>query len=240
MGARRKPAFVDRAISPKWGVAIGGLTKPQLSTITGAMRDVAFPARSILFREGEPSDALFVVREGRVRLYQTREDGEEFTYGICVRGTLLGLAALVLDKPRILSVQALEPTVASVMSRADFVRCTSAIPLFQANIARVLATLALESIGRSGPMALDPVAVRLAIALKSLARPDGSDPRRRRRQVVGLSHEELGKMIGASRAWVGVALGEFERLGLIEKSRANIVIKDAHRFASIAPDRLAS
>lgn len=194
----------------------------------------------ILFREGEPIESLFVIREGRVRLYQTREDGEEFTYGICVSGTLLGLAALVARKPSVLSAQALGPIVASAMGRADFVHCTASIAGFEGNIAKVLAMLALEGIHRSGPIALDTAAVRLAIVLRSLARPVEADPGHGRHQVVGVSHEELGKMIGASRTWVGVALGEFERLGLIEKSRANIVIEDAQRFAGIGRDRHTS
>jgi hypothetical protein len=49
--------------------------------------------------------------------------------------------------------------------------------------------------------------------------------------VVGLSQEELGKMIGASRTWVGLTLGEFERRGLLTKTRGRLTIPDAALLA---------
>jgi CRP-like cAMP-binding protein len=45
--------------------------------------------------------------------------------------------------------------------------------------------------------------------------------------VVGLTQQELAKMIGVSRSWVAIALSEFERLGFISKSRGKIVIRNA-------------
>jgi hypothetical protein len=37
-------------------------------------------------------------------------------------------------------------------------------------------------------------------------------------------------MIGASRNWVAIALGEFERLGLVAKRRGRITVIDARRL----------
>jgi uncharacterized protein (DUF1330 family) len=48
--------------------------------------------------------------------------------------------------------------------------------------------------------------------------------------VVGLTQQELARMIGVSRSWVAIALSEFERLGLISKSRGKIVIRNAKRL----------
>jgi CRP/FNR family cyclic AMP-dependent transcriptional regulator len=92
-----------------------------------------------------------LVTEGRVRLYQTLEGGEEFTFGLCVAGAILGLAALVTGEPRILSAVALEPVTASVMTRTDFMECLKMVPRFHWNTTRLLAILSLESIERSGP-----------------------------------------------------------------------------------------
>jgi CRP-like cAMP-binding protein len=218
----------ERTLSPKWGIAVEGLDAEQRQSILDRMKAVTYDPREILFDQGEPSDTLLLLTDGRVRLYQTLENGEEFTFGICLPGTVLGLAALVTGQPRILSCAALEPATASVMTRSDFMSCLSSIPPFHWNISRLLAILSIESIERSGPMALDSASVRLGMALKSLARPDGgASPKP---SITGVTQQELAKMVGVSRSWIVIALSEFERLGLISKRRGRITIENISRF----------
>jgi CRP-like cAMP-binding protein len=93
-----------------------------------------------------------------------------------------------------------------------------------------LAILALQSIERSGPLVLDSAAVRLCSTLKSLARPESGDAAGLPLHVDGLTQEELAKMVGVSRNWIAIALGELERLGLITKRRGHITIISARRL----------
>jgi CRP-like cAMP-binding protein len=226
----------ERTLSPKWTIATEGLGAEQRQTILDRMKAVSFDPKAILFDQGEPSDTLLLVTEGRVRLFQTIENGEEFTFGICLPGTILGLAATVTGQPRILSAEALEAATASIMTRPDFLHCLSSIPTFHWNITRLLAILSIESIERSGPMALDRASVRLGTILKSLARPEPGGSARAPLAVVGLTQQELAKMIGVSRSWVAIALSEFERLGLISKSRGKIVIRNARMLERFIAD----
>jgi CRP-like cAMP-binding protein len=224
--------------SPKWNIATEGLGAAQRQMILDRMKAVSFDPKEILFDQGEPSDTLLLVTEGRVRLFQTMENGQEFTFGICLPGTILGLAATVTGQPRILAAEALESATASIMTRPDFLRCLSEIPPFHWNITRLLAILSIESIERSGPMALDRASVRLGTILQSLARPEQGEATQRCLSVAGLTQQELAKMIGVSRSWVAIALSEFERLGLISKRRGKIVIPNARRLdAFIADER---
>jgi CRP-like cAMP-binding protein len=225
-----------RTLSPKWSIATEGLSAAQRQMLLDRMKAVSFDPKQVLFDQGEPSDTLLLVTEGRVRLFQTMENGEEFTFGICLPGTILGLAATVTGQPRILSAEALEAATASIMTRPNFLRCLSEIPPFHWNITRLLAILSIESIERSGPMVLDRASVRLGTILKSLARPEHGDATEPSLSVVGLSQQELAKMIGVSRSWVAIALSEFERLGLISKSRGKIVIRNASRLDGFIAD----
>ncbi len=126
-----------RALSPKWSIATDGLDAAQRQTILDRMRAISYDPRAILFDQGEPSDTLLLVTEGQVRLFQTLDNGEEFTFGVRVPGAILGLAATVTGQPRILSAQALEPATASIMTRDDFPHCLQAIPRFHWNITRL-------------------------------------------------------------------------------------------------------
>lgn len=224
-------------ISPKWSIATDGLDAVQRQFILDRMISIAFGAHARIFEQGEPSDTLLLVTQGRVRLFQTLDNGEEFTFGITLPGTILGLAAVVADRPRILSAAALESATVSTMKRKDLLCCMSSMPLFHWNVTRLLAILSIESIERSGPMALDSASVRLGNALRSLARPDQRSGERHVLVVDGLTQQELAKMVGASRSWIAIALSEFERLGLIRKQRGRIEICDINRFESFITSR---
>ncbi|WP_375782708.1 Crp/Fnr family transcriptional regulator [Bradyrhizobium sp. Pha-3] len=228
--ARVKPpvASAEDGLSPKWSLALAGLSAAQRKDIRSRMRTMTLPPRSILFRQGAPSDTMVVLEDGRVRLLQAQPSGEQFTFGVFVGGTILGLAALVLDRPRILTAEAIDQVVVSVMPRRDFVACTRSVPGFLDNITRLLALLSVESIERTGPQALDDAWVRLGSILTSLAR---NDSRNSCPTITGLTQEDLASMVGVSRSWIGAALAEFERMSLISKRRSRITIAQPARLA---------
>jgi CRP/FNR family cyclic AMP-dependent transcriptional regulator len=229
-GAAGQSENAERVQSPKWALALSGLDDAAGRALRSRMRKTTVAARAVIFRQGEPSDKLVVIDDGRIRLLQTQENGEEFTFGVFVGGTILGLAAVVLGRPHILTAEAVDRSVISTMSRADFMAATRTIPGFLENIARLLAVLSVESIERSGPLVLDDARIRLAAILISLARQTRDSEGRGRSAINGITHEELAKMIGVSRNWVGTALADLERLGLVSKCRGRITVESIERL----------
>lgn len=220
--------MVDRRSTPKWDLALAGLSHDQAEDVHRRMRAQSYPPRTALFREGEPSDTLVIVRNGRVRLYLVSEDGDEFTLSLLTGGSILGLAAAVLRRPRALSVESVDSVDVSILPVEEMAHCMRTIPQFAINLTQLLATLAIESIARSGPLALDSAALRLGRILVAVATPraQASGPL----VVEGLTHEDLAKMIGATRTWVSLTLSDFERKRLISKQPGRIVILDAARL----------
>ncbi len=214
---------MERRNNPKWNQALQGLSHEEAEAVHRLMRARSYPPRAVILDQGEPSDTLVVVRNGRVRLFITSPEGDEFTLSMLTGGSILGLAAVVLQSPRILSVETVGPVDVSVLSAADFQACLQRIPRFSHNITRLLALLAVENIERSAPLVLDSASQRLGRILVALAvrSPDGG------LAVQDLTHEDLGKMIGASRTWVSLTLADFERRGLVTRKPGRIAILDA-------------
>ena len=227
--ARANPGALEtvaeRGRSPKWALALAGLSAAERRAIHDCMRTETLPPRAIMFRQGSPSSRLVILQTGRARLLQTHANGQEFTFGVFVGGTILGLAAVVLERPHVLTAEAIDTVTVSTLSRTDFVRLTRDIPKLLANVTRLLALLSVESIERSGPMVLDDARVRLATILLSLARQNASAP-----SISGLTQEDLAKMVGVTRTWIGSTLNEFEQLGLLTKCRAALTIADPARL----------
>ena len=59
----------------------------------------SFPAGTVLFREGESCEGMFIIRKGRVRLYRNSGKGE-ITIDLLKDGDFFGEMACLLGQPR--------------------------------------------------------------------------------------------------------------------------------------------
>jgi CRP/FNR family transcriptional regulator, cyclic AMP receptor protein len=81
-------------------------TKRFLSTINGGRKIEAFAKKQTIFAQGDSSDAVFYIREGRVRLIVVSETGKEATIGILNEGDLFGECCLTGQALRLSSATA--------------------------------------------------------------------------------------------------------------------------------------
>ncbi len=87
----------------------------QLSYLAVIAEELTFSAEEIVYKSDEPSDALYVVLEGRVRLHR---GGEEIT--VAKTGDPFGTWALFDDTPRVATATTVEDTNVLCIDRVDF------------------------------------------------------------------------------------------------------------------------
>jgi len=220
--------------APKWHMVLGELGAGDRSALTERMSRVVLPANTQVFRQGEASDRLVVVESGRVRVYQTSEQGQTFTHAVCVGGTTVGLAALVARRSRDTSAETIDHCTLQVMPAHVFLELMHTLPGLGAGVARLLATTAMESFARTEALVVEPARLRLARILIALAgEKAGSE---RQTQIDGITQEDLARMVGVSRTWVVLSLKLFEERGLIERHRRRIVIPDGRKIMRFVQD----
>ena len=83
----------------------------------GAVRK--YPRGAVIITEGDPSDSLYVILSGRVKVYLSDSDGREVVLNVCGPGSYVGELAFD-DAPRSASVITLEPCTFSVLSGKQF------------------------------------------------------------------------------------------------------------------------
>jgi CRP/FNR family cyclic AMP-dependent transcriptional regulator len=88
-------------------------TKRFLSTIDGGRKITAFSKKQAIFVQGDPSDAVFYVQKGKVRLTVVSKSGKEATIGIMKEGDFFGEGCLAGQTLRLFSATAM--TDCSVM-----------------------------------------------------------------------------------------------------------------------------
>src|SRR5450631_263620 len=88
-------------------------TKTFLSTINGGRKIADFPKKKTIFAQGDSSDAVFYIKEGKVRLTVVSEIGKEATIGVLNEGDFFGEGCLTGQPLRLCSATAM--TDCSVM-----------------------------------------------------------------------------------------------------------------------------
>lgn len=116
-----------------------GLETPDLDRIAWAMQALSLKQGQLLFRQGQPGDAMFLVRSGRLRIFINDEQGNEITFRYYGPGETVGEFALLDGKSRSASAEAVEPTDITSLARADFDRFLHDRPVIGITMMRSLA-----------------------------------------------------------------------------------------------------
>jgi signal transduction histidine kinase len=93
---------------------------------------------SVICREGEPGDILYVIRKGQVAVLKEVGDGEHTVLGYRGTGEILGEMSLLTQQPRTASLIAADDTVLMCVSASDFTRLMERYPGISKAILRVL------------------------------------------------------------------------------------------------------
>jgi CRP-like cAMP-binding protein len=212
-----------------------GIDPEALEAIARSLRIRHFRRGEVLFHEGDPGDALFIVASGAVKVVVPSEEGEEAILATLKRGDFLGELALLDGAPRSASAIALEATDALTLPRDQFRALADAEPAIRGALLEAMARELRRLTKHVAELHFLDLTGRLAARLVRLAEdhgerlPDGSV-----RLDAPLTQSDLAAMIGATRQSVNKLLGEFEEEGLLRLERDSIVVADVAALARVA------
>jgi CRP/FNR family cyclic AMP-dependent transcriptional regulator len=173
----------------------------------------------IIYSQEDPVEALFLLKRGRVRLYRLTPSGKRLELAVIEPGTFFGEMPLLGESMRNTYAEALEDSLICVMSRADIERLVCAHPQVALRIIEVLGRRLALCEARLEEVAYRSVPARIATVLVRLSQGQLDE-------VVEITHQELGDMIGAIRETVTETLDEFQQAGLVELCRGRIILRD--------------
>lgn len=99
-----------------------------LEDLGKVMERKRLPAGSILFRQGDEGDALYIVEQGSVVIYSQAETGEEVIFAHLNSGDYFGEMSLIENKPRSASARTTEDSELLILSQEDFLEVLNANP----------------------------------------------------------------------------------------------------------------
>ncbi|HSV37006.1 MAG TPA: Crp/Fnr family transcriptional regulator [Ramlibacter sp.] len=172
----------------------------------------SYRKNSVIINEGEIGESLFVLLEGRVKVYSNDAEGREITYNVVDAGDYF--AEMWLDGgPRSASVMTLEPSVCSVVSRPALREHLAEEPEFALELVSQVIRRARAATESARNMALLDVYGRVIVTLESQhgpAKPDAPIT------LTQITHQNIASRVGASREMVSRLLKDLEKGGYIE------------------------
>jgi CRP-like cAMP-binding protein len=183
------------------------------------------PKGRVIYRPGEYSAALFLLKKGRVQIVRESADGILATLG---PETFFGEMALIGQRfSQDSTAEALEDALVCVLSRRDLERLIMDYPKVGLRFLEQLSARLVEIELIVEDFAFKSVPARLAGVLSRLAESAEDE-------TIQASHQELADMIATYRETVTITLDEFQKRGVVELGRRSVRIIDTRGLQAIA------
>lgn len=181
---------------------------------------LSFAKGTLLVSQGELTDSLYMVLSGKLKVFNSNEDGREVLLNHIGPGEAFGELALLDGEPRSASVITLENSRIALLSRQSFMECLRQNPDIAFELLQLMSKRVRNLTDRVNNLALMDVYGRVANTLTTLAKTQTDG----RLITDAYTHQELSSMVGASREMVTRILNDLKKGGyiLIEDHRIEI------------------
>jgi len=175
-----------------------------------------YPQGAVLFVEGEMPRGVFVLCSGEAKLTAGSTQGESIILRLAESGELLGLSSLIAASPYAATAETLTPAQVAFIPARKFQRFLRTHPDVALRVAEHLSMELHKSWEQARLLALAPsTRSKLAQLLLDWASEHGHVEEDGVCVPFHMTHEEVGRIIGASRETVSRLLSDFKRRHLI-------------------------
>ncbi|HLG70048.1 MAG TPA: Crp/Fnr family transcriptional regulator [Chloroflexota bacterium] len=197
----------------------------------GDFREVArhvharrYAAGQVIMLEGDACEGLYVVKDGRARIYKMSPAGKEQVLRIIPPGESFNDVPVFDGGPNPASADALDDSEIGILTKTDAERVLASRPDFAAAMLRVFARRLRQLTTVVEDFAFHSVRARLARALLETADAGASH----------LTQRDLAELAGTAREVAGRELREMEREGAIRIARGITTLLDLSTLERIA------
>jgi CRP/FNR family cyclic AMP-dependent transcriptional regulator len=213
---------------------LGPLSDEELEDLAKRTPDTYLEQGDVLYTPREGAERLFILKKGRVQVYELDRSGEEITLSVVEDGNVFGEMALTGQSLSGLYVRALTPSTVVSMRREELERLIMNNPQVGLRLIRDLAEKLHASEARYADIIGKDVPARLATLILTLVDSEGVVSSESYRIPTHYTHEQLGTMIGCKRVAVTRAFRKLEDGGAVQLKDRRIVVKDIDTLKDLA------
>ncbi len=207
---------------------MNSLPKEELQKLdfSSKMKDVA--KKNIIYFPDEPSNSVFLIKKGRVKISRISDDGREIIIALLGPGEIFGESAIT-DKGsrREEFAEATEDTILCLMFSDIIHELMQKDPTFSLKITKIIGFKLKRIQSRFESLLFRSSDMRVKNFIKELALTEGVKNEHGQYHLkLKLTHEDIGKLTATSRQTVTTVLSDLEAKDIILYNRSAIIIKN--------------
>jgi len=184
----------------------------------------------IIFVEGEPGEAVFFLKSGRVKISKQSEDGREQILHFIHPGEVFAEVVLFDGGPYPATAEATEDSKIGLIRNSDMERITLENTGIALGMLKIMARRLRMAQKQINELALMDTSRRMASTLLFLAAEQGIACPGGTAIDMSLTNQDLANLIGTSRETANRILGDMRRLKAIQVDKKQIVIIDMKKL----------
>jgi CRP-like cAMP-binding protein len=212
----------------------GCLTEKELADIAQRAVELHLQKGEVLFISGEPAKGLFVVVNGKIRVFQQNAEGREQVMHVDTAGAVIGEVALFDDGPYPASAVAELDAELLFVDKHDMHRFCVKYPALALKALRLMAARVRRHAQLVEALSFQDVEHRLASFLISEVKHANSSVQGRVPLHLLLSNQEIASRIGSVRDVVSRTLARMKHDGLIAMNGRTLIILDLQALEAYA------
>lgn len=209
-----------------------GMTQEDIAILQGVVTSRCFNKGEIVFREGESSEALFIIQKGLIKLTKVSVDGKEQIIRLLFEGDFFGQFSLLQNENHYANAETLEETIICTIEKQPFIEALERSPNMALRFISALNNRLHHADEWMSLLSLMDVEQRLARVIllfsEKLALTNGQF-------TLPISKKDLASLIGTTPETLSRKLVSFvEKQILVLKQRRDIQVVDHHKLKLIA------
>ena len=180
----------------------------------------------VVFHQGDPGHEIYVILDGRIRVFKVSPSGDETTLVILSKYDVLGEFAVLDGGTRSATARAIGQTALLAMSRDSFNSYMRSVPGLATGMTKLLTTKLRWTAAYAAAVAQYDAAARLLHIILLYNGKFGEEQEKGVRYELDLSlnQGELASLVGARREWVNRLLRDWRKRSLLEYDSGKIII----------------
>jgi CRP/FNR family transcriptional regulator, cyclic AMP receptor protein len=201
-----------------------------LLPIVDISEEIPYLNEAIIFLSDEPADALYIIKEGSVRIEQNYRDGRKKTLAVLTPGNFFGEMALITEAKRCASAICSSDSVLIRLSKDTFLNCLRNNGEACFGILQVLCQRLQSADREISTLTFQNLPGRIAYKLIELAEQFGQFDEHGLTIQLSLTHYDLADMVGTNRESVSKFLAKFKKEKSITTHKRFITILDRNKL----------
>lgn len=180
----------------------------------------------VIFFTDEPSDKIYFLKEGKVKLSRYADDGREIIVALLGPGEIFGELAISGQQRQDETAEATENSVICIINVREMEMMMEKNPRFNLSIIKLMG-LRLQRVKSSlASLVFKSSEQRICSFIYDSATTYGKTTADGIEVILRLTHDDIAKLTATARPTVSAVFSDLEKRNIIEYNRKRILVKD--------------